>query len=156
MVIAILVLSPIDSILKKSNKLFISFTILVLSFNAYQIADYFQSIKEEGWVNVIEVILRNEQGKAIVVLEDYMEESSMDYYVRKMNVKNKIQLHYLKDLSDMKLLAKDQDHIWFIYSKEMALKGFNVDHYFTEENLGNSNQYLQLVKMKSQSQHVYK
>lgn len=149
MVIAILIFSPFDSLLKQSKMFFIALVLLVVCFNAYEISNYFKSIKKEEWTSVINVILKNDQQKAVVVLEEYIEESSMDYYVRKMNLEEKIQLHYLKDLREMKSLIKNHDHIWFIYSEALSPKELNDDQYFKEEKFSQPNQYLQLIKMKT-------
>jgi hypothetical protein len=154
MVVGLFVLAPMDLFFKQSMKVFISILFLVFIFNIYQVSNYFQSAKKDEWTNVLDTILKDDQKKVIVVLENYNEESSMDYYLRKMNLKDRIQPYYLKDLNQAKFLIKNHDYAWLIYSEALSPKGFNVDQYFTEEKFSQPDHYLQVVKLKVRSQGV--
>lgn len=154
MVIVLLVLAPLDLFLGQSRKFFMTLICLSLLFNMYQVSNYFQLTKKDEWSEVLKVILKNDQQDSVVILEDYYKESSMDYYLRKLDSKNTIRPFYLKDLNQMRFLFKDQDHLWFIYSKALPPEGFNSDQYFIEEKLSQPNQYLELIKIRVRSQGV--
>lgn len=154
MVIVILILTPMDLFLKKSKKIFFSLILLAAIFNVYQTINYFKTVGKDQWTKAVQMMLANDQQKSIVVLEHYQEGSSLDYYLRKMDLKNRIRPYYLKDFNQMKFLIKGNDHIWFIYFGQKYPEGFNSDHYFIEEKFNQSHEYLQLVKLRTRTNGV--
>lgn len=148
MVVVILILTPMNSFLRKSKTAFFFLIFLAAVFNAYQSLNYFKSIRKDQWTKTIRIIQESDQKQSVVVLEQFYESSSLDYYLRKMGLTNKIRPYYLEEFNQMKLLIKGRDHIWFIYSGSKLPKGFNDDKYFIEESFGHSNEHLQLVKLE--------
>lgn len=148
MVFVILILAPIDSFLKKSKKLLVILLLLAAIFNIWQISNYFHTVRKDEWKKMINTILQNERQQAVVVLGADYEESSFDYYIRKMNLKNRIKVYYLKDFNQLRLLFKDNQQVWFIQSYDGNPQRFINDRSFIEENFSNTNDQFQLVKMK--------
>lgn len=153
MVFILLILAPVDLLLKKSKKLFVVLLLLAGIISTWQISNYFRTAVKDEWKKAINIILFNEkeEKKAVVVLESYFEESSLDYYVRKMEIGNRIQVYYLKDFNQLRSLFKENKQIWFIQTENANPQGFNNDHSFIEERFSNPNDHLQLVKLKVQT-----
>lgn len=148
MVVVILILTPMDSFLKKSKSTYFFLIFLAVLFNVYQTLSYFKTMRKDHWTEAIQIIQESDQKQSIVVLEQFYESSSLDYYLRKRGLTNKIRPYYLEDFNQMKLLINDRDHIWFIYSGLTFPDGFNGDQYFVQESFSRPYEYLQLVKLK--------
>ena len=148
MVVVILLLTPMDSFLKKSKTAFFFLIFLAALFNIYQTLSYITTMRKDHWTEAIQIIQDNDQEQSIVVLEEFYVSSSLDYYLRKMGLTNKIRPHYLEDINEMRLLINGRDHIWFIYSGLKFPDGVNDDQYFIQESFSRPYEYLQLVKLK--------
>lgn len=149
MIFVILVLAPIDLFLKESKKLFYSLMLLAVIFNILGAHTYFTTTRKQEWKKTIETILLNDKAASSVVVEEYYDGSSLEYYIRKMELGKRIKVYYLSDFNQLKILLKDQGQVWFIHAGNSNPQGFNSNHYFSEESFSSTNDLLQLVKLKT-------
>jgi hypothetical protein len=150
MIFVIIALAPMDLFLKESKKLYLSFLLLAALFNAWEVDNFFKTTKKQEWVKVIETILLDDKSQAPVVIQEYFEGSSLEYYMRRMGLEKRINVYYLDDFNQLKNVLKDKGHAWFIHAGNPNPQGFNNDHDFLEESFSNTNDRLQLIKLKAQ------
>lgn len=150
MIFVIIVLAPLDLFLKESKKLYLSFLLLAVLFNTWEAHKYFKEAKKQEWAKALETILLDDKSPATVVVQEYFEGSSLEYYIRRKGLEKRINVYYLEDFNQLKGLLKDKDHAWFIHAGNSNPQGFNDSHDFREELLSDTYDRLQLIKLKTQ------
>lgn len=150
MIFVIIVLAPLDLFLKESKKLYLSLLLLAALFNIWEAHNYFKTMKKQEWVKAIETILSDDKSQSsIVVVQEYFEGSSLEYYIRRMGLEERINVYYLDDFNQLKNLLKDKEHAWFIHAGTANPQEFNSAQTFIEESFSQTYDRLQLIKLKA-------
>lgn len=148
MIFVIVLLAPLDFFLKKSKIIFSIFLLLAALFNLRETQIYYKTARKQEWVKVIKTIVSNDQKKISIAMEGYYQGSPLEYYIRKLDLEKKIDIHYLNDFNDLKILVKDKDSVWLIHAGNLNLGEFTLNRHFAEESFSHANDLLQLVKLK--------
>ena len=119
-------------------------------FNLWEIQSFYKNTKKEEWEKVIKTIVLNDQKKISVVLEGLFEGSSLEYYIRRMNLEERVEVYYLNDFNHLRTLIEDKKYIWLIHTGDLNLSKLTNDHHIIDESFSHTKDQLQLVKLKVQ------
>lgn len=150
MIFAIIILAPMDLFLTESKKIFFSLALLASIFSIWGATTYFETTNKQNWHQTIKTILEKDNFSISIVVQEYFEGSSLEYYIRKMGLEKRIEVYYLKDFNQLKTLYKDQKQFWFIHAGNANPQGFLDDQYFNEESFSHTHDRLQLIKLRVQ------